>query len=224
MSEYGAVVEWYWQGNPEGPRGKPVPVPLCPPQIPRGLPREQTRVSAVRSRQLTFCAAMAQAVSRRGGPGSRPDQSMFDLWWTKCHWGRFFSESFGFPPARFEILTAVNMSVLVFRVSNTMLVTTYKTTRRYNPEDHDRHHTCVFLVLFALWYIILAARILTLCSDIWCWCSLCYTPYSYFIFLLYNYVIMFHSPSENSRMFLLKCIFRIWNMFLRITLHKLDCC
>jgi hypothetical protein len=24
-------------------------------------------------------------------------ESMCDLWWTKCHWNRFFSEFFGFP-------------------------------------------------------------------------------------------------------------------------------
>jgi hypothetical protein len=27
--------------------------------------------------------------SRRGGPGSTPGQVMWDLWWTKWHWGRF---------------------------------------------------------------------------------------------------------------------------------------
>jgi hypothetical protein len=32
--------------------------------------------------------AIAQA-SRRGGPGSSPGQLMWDLWWTKWHWGRF---------------------------------------------------------------------------------------------------------------------------------------
>jgi hypothetical protein len=31
-----------------------------------------------------------------GGPGLCPDQSMWDLWWTKWHWDRFFSELFGF--------------------------------------------------------------------------------------------------------------------------------
>jgi hypothetical protein len=40
--------------------------------------------------------AIAQAVSRRashrGGPVSIPGQVMWDLWWTKWHWGRF-----GFP-------------------------------------------------------------------------------------------------------------------------------
>jgi hypothetical protein len=45
--------------------------------------------------------AMAQAVSRRsphrGDPGSSPAQSMFDLWWTKWYWDRFFPEYFGFP-------------------------------------------------------------------------------------------------------------------------------
>jgi hypothetical protein len=32
---------------------KPVPVPLCPPQIPHGLTRARTRDSAVRTRRLT---------------------------------------------------------------------------------------------------------------------------------------------------------------------------
>jgi hypothetical protein len=32
----------------------------------------------------------------RGGPGSRPGQSMWDLWWIKWHWDRFFSEFFCF--------------------------------------------------------------------------------------------------------------------------------
>jgi hypothetical protein len=34
--------------------------------------------------------------SHRGGPGSIPGQSMWDLWWTKWHWDRFFSMYFGF--------------------------------------------------------------------------------------------------------------------------------
>jgi hypothetical protein len=33
----GARVEWNWQGKPEELEEKPVPVPLCPPQIPLGL-------------------------------------------------------------------------------------------------------------------------------------------------------------------------------------------
>jgi hypothetical protein len=35
--------------------------------------------------------------SHRGGPGSIPGQSMWDLWWTKWHWDRFSPEFFGFP-------------------------------------------------------------------------------------------------------------------------------
>jgi hypothetical protein len=35
--------------------------------------------------------------SHRGVPRSRPGQFMWDLWWTKWHWGRFFSEFFDFP-------------------------------------------------------------------------------------------------------------------------------
>jgi hypothetical protein len=34
---------------------------------------------------------------RRGGPVSRPGHSMWDLWWTKWKWDRFFSEFLGFP-------------------------------------------------------------------------------------------------------------------------------
>jgi hypothetical protein len=48
---------------------------------------------------------MAQAVSRRPptavGPGSIPGQSMWNLWWTKWHWDRFFSDYFGFSPVSF---------------------------------------------------------------------------------------------------------------------------
>jgi hypothetical protein len=32
---------------------KPVPVPLCPPQISHGLTRDRTQASAVRGRRLT---------------------------------------------------------------------------------------------------------------------------------------------------------------------------
>jgi hypothetical protein len=44
---------------------------------------------------------MAQAVSRRpltaeARVRSR-GQSMWDLWWTKWHWDRFYPEYFGFP-------------------------------------------------------------------------------------------------------------------------------
>jgi hypothetical protein len=34
-------------------RGKPVPVPLCPPQTPHGLTRDRTQASEVRGRRLT---------------------------------------------------------------------------------------------------------------------------------------------------------------------------
>jgi hypothetical protein len=36
--------------------------------------------------------AMAQAVSRRP-----PTAELWDLWWTKWHWDRFFPDYFGFP-------------------------------------------------------------------------------------------------------------------------------
>ena len=38
MNEYGTLVEKYRQGEAQVLGEKPTPVPLCPPQIPRGLP------------------------------------------------------------------------------------------------------------------------------------------------------------------------------------------
>jgi hypothetical protein len=46
----------YWQGKTEELGEKPVPVPLCPPQIPHGLTRAWTQASAVRGRRLTTWA------------------------------------------------------------------------------------------------------------------------------------------------------------------------
>jgi hypothetical protein len=53
---WSATVEWYWQGKTEELGEKPVPVPLCPPQIPHGLTRARSRASAVRGRRLTTWA------------------------------------------------------------------------------------------------------------------------------------------------------------------------
>jgi hypothetical protein len=60
MSEYGAAVEWYWRWKTEGLVEKPVLVPLCPPQIPRGLTWKQTRDSALGNQRLAAWA-MAQS-------------------------------------------------------------------------------------------------------------------------------------------------------------------
>jgi hypothetical protein len=51
-----APVKWNWQGKTKVLGGKPVPVPLCPPQIPHGLTRDRTRASAVEGRRLTAWA------------------------------------------------------------------------------------------------------------------------------------------------------------------------
>jgi hypothetical protein len=52
----GAPMELNWQRKTEVPREKPVPVPLRPPWIPRGLTRDRTRASTVRGRRLTAWA------------------------------------------------------------------------------------------------------------------------------------------------------------------------
>jgi hypothetical protein len=46
----------YWQGKTEELWEKPVPVPLCPPQIPHGLTQARTRTSRARGRRLTAWA------------------------------------------------------------------------------------------------------------------------------------------------------------------------
>jgi hypothetical protein len=51
-----ATVEWYRQGKTEELGEKPVPVPLCPPQIPHGLTQAWTRASAVTGWRLTTWA------------------------------------------------------------------------------------------------------------------------------------------------------------------------
>jgi hypothetical protein len=52
----GAPVECNWQEKTEVLGKKPVPVPLCPPQIPHGPTRDRTWASAMRGRVLTAWA------------------------------------------------------------------------------------------------------------------------------------------------------------------------
>jgi hypothetical protein len=58
------VMEHRWN---EIERGKPVPVPLCPPQIPHGLTRDRTRASPVGRQPLTSSqrGGRLRAVNRR---------------------------------------------------------------------------------------------------------------------------------------------------------------
>jgi hypothetical protein len=56
---------------------------------------------------------------------------------------------------RFEVLTAVNVSVVFFSVETPCgvagiyqsfggtLITIYSATRRHNPQDHNRHECCI---------------------------------------------------------------------------------
>jgi hypothetical protein len=87
-----ATVEWYWQGKTEELGEKPVPVPLCPPQIPHGLTRARNWASAVRGRRLTTWAT------------ARPRSFVTDHWclswvtWsqsthTTSEWSNFFLPS-----------------------------------------------------------------------------------------------------------------------------------
>jgi hypothetical protein len=59
------------RGKPKN-LGKPLPVPLCPPQIPHGLSRQWTRVAAVRGRRLTTWV-MAQPRCQPWSSGLHPE-------------------------------------------------------------------------------------------------------------------------------------------------------
>jgi hypothetical protein len=52
----GAPLEWNWQGKTKVLGEKHVPVPLCPPQIPRGVNRDRTRASA--TNRLSHCTTL----------------------------------------------------------------------------------------------------------------------------------------------------------------------
>jgi hypothetical protein len=82
-----------------------VPRPTAPPRIPSryilcGNNQRQLLRQIYRRVASGMGRAMAQAVSRRpltaeARVRSR-GQSMWDLWWTKWHWDRFFPKYFGF--------------------------------------------------------------------------------------------------------------------------------
>jgi hypothetical protein len=61
------VMEYRWNEIDRGDRntrGKPVPVPLCPQQIPRALTRDRTQASALAGRRLTAWA-MARPLNHK---------------------------------------------------------------------------------------------------------------------------------------------------------------
>jgi hypothetical protein len=79
------IHEWIWSsggmiltGENRRTLRNPVPVPLCPPQIPHGLSWEWTRAAVVRSRRLTSWA-MAGPLPLRTEQANGPHSCC--LWW-----------------------------------------------------------------------------------------------------------------------------------------------
>jgi hypothetical protein len=67
-----ATVEWYWQGKTKELEERPVPMPLCPPQIPHGLTRTRNRASGLRGQRLTAWAmARSRTMPIREWPSSK---------------------------------------------------------------------------------------------------------------------------------------------------------
>jgi hypothetical protein len=78
------TVEWYWQGKTEELGENPVPVPMCPPEIPHGQTQAWTWASAVRGRLLTAWAM------------ARPQPNNTSAWfystflWKNLHSDKYF--------------------------------------------------------------------------------------------------------------------------------------
>jgi hypothetical protein len=66
QNDYGALVEWFWQGNNKVFGEKPVPVQLCPPTILYGLTRDWNRPSAVTDQWLTTWVTVEKSLYRPG--------------------------------------------------------------------------------------------------------------------------------------------------------------
>jgi hypothetical protein len=75
---------------------------------------------------------MAQA-SHNGGPGSIPGHYMRDLWWTKWHWDRFFSQYFCFP-CQYHYTSASNLS-------SSSTCCSYQTDKRTKPGNLPKSST-----------------------------------------------------------------------------------
>jgi hypothetical protein len=76
----GSPVEWNWQGKTEVLGEKPVPVPLCPPQIPHGLKGDWTQASAVRGRRLTAWAMARPQIRVRSDIWNIAETDIFHWW------------------------------------------------------------------------------------------------------------------------------------------------
>jgi hypothetical protein len=123
----GAPVEWNWQGKTEVLGVKPVPVPLCPPQIRRGLARDRTRASAVKDRRQTAWAM------------ARPTLDYTLLLLTPCrivNWHQLSLPNHVF--AYLDIIATLKMEVACS--SETSLLT-YDAARCKNPEDYRLMNT-----------------------------------------------------------------------------------
>jgi hypothetical protein len=88
ISEYGAMVEWKLTGKTEMFEQKPTLLPLCPSQIPHGLPWNWTLLRSVRSRRLDAWAItrtwhfMEANVQLRMSGHFTPKSKMADVHWT----------------------------------------------------------------------------------------------------------------------------------------------
>jgi hypothetical protein len=87
--------------------------------------------------------------SHRGGPGPLPRQFMWDLWWTKWHWDRVFSQRFDFPLSiSFHqcsiliFLSFCHLRYIIRAIQNTFLCHSKHTTSADHPVNAVLRNIC----------------------------------------------------------------------------------
>ena len=63
MNEWEVLLQWHWQEKTNTFRGKPVPVPLCPPKIPQGLLWDGIMATTVKGQQKN-CLSHGTAITQ----------------------------------------------------------------------------------------------------------------------------------------------------------------
>jgi hypothetical protein len=89
------------------------------------------------------CLRRLVAASHRSGPG----WSMWDLWWTKWHWDKFFSKFFSFPCQCYS--TMALHTHIIWGMNNRPTGSCSSQTEVLSYQ-HEQHHCCRQLTLNAV--------------------------------------------------------------------------
>jgi hypothetical protein len=77
--------------------------------------------------------------THRGGLGSSPGLVMWDLWWTKCRWGRF-SPSTSVSPANFHPTSCSTITVITWGWYNRPIVAALPSGLSLSPLNNNNNN------------------------------------------------------------------------------------